>query len=159
MLDAGCGSGRDVAALASRGFRCIGVDLSGQMLAEARRRVTDPRASWLQCDIRSIPLAPHSVGGIWTNSALLHLGGAGQADAVQEFRRLIRPGRPLFISTLAGDGWSSRLTAGGHRRWFWGTNRDDLVRIAESCGFAIVSASTEQGVVARRWVNVLAFAR
>jgi SAM-dependent methyltransferase len=38
LADVGCGSGRAVAELSSRGARTIGVDLSERMVAVARRR-------------------------------------------------------------------------------------------------------------------------
>ncbi len=37
LLDAGCGSGRQVCALAKRGYHVVGVDASEEMLAVARR--------------------------------------------------------------------------------------------------------------------------
>src|SRR5688572_20877674 len=38
VLDAGCGSGRDTAALRARGIQALGIDRSSGMLSEARRR-------------------------------------------------------------------------------------------------------------------------
>lgn len=158
VLDAGCGAGRDVAAIVAGGLRCIGVDLSYQLLQSARERVPDAKASWLLSDIRSVPLKSQSIAGIWTNAALLHLEGAGQGDAIAEFRRLIVPRGPVFISTLAGHGWSSRMLASGHRRWFWGTDHEALGRVVSDSGFEVLSAATEAGVVRGSWVNILAVA-
>ena len=158
IVDAGCGAGRDVAALVSRGFRCVGVDVSSGMLARARDRVIDPRATWLPADMRAIPLETGAAGGVWTNAALLHLDADGQRGALQEFRRLLSPDRPLFVSTLAGSGWTSRHTATGETRWFWGTDLTMLSTVVKSVGFRIVSAETESGVVRGEWVNVLACA-
>lgn len=158
VVDAGCGAGRDVAALVARGFRCVGVDVSSGMLARARARVLDPRAKWLHADMRSIPLESGVVGALWTNAALLHLDDKGQVAALKEFRRLLPPDRPLFVSTLSGSGWTSRRTAAGARRWFWGTDVEVLSKSMSSVGFRIVSAVTELGVVRGEWVNVLALA-
>lgn len=158
IVDAGCGAGRDVAALVARGFSCVGVDISAGMLARARGRVLDARATWLWADIRAIPLGAGTAGGLWTNAALLHLDAAAQLAAIQEFRRLLLPGRPLFISTLAGTGWSSRSTATGLKRWFRGTDLVELSKVVNSTGFHIVSGTTEVGVVRGEWVNVLAVA-
>lgn len=158
IVDAGCGAGRDVAAFVARGFPCVGVDLSSGMLARAQARVLDPTANWLQADIRAIPLETESAGGLWTNAALLHLDSDGQVAALREFRRLLLPGRPLFVSTLAGSGLSSRRTATGLRRWFWGTDLVLFSKVVDSLGFHIVSAKTEAGVVRGEWVNVLALA-
>jgi SAM-dependent methyltransferase len=158
IVDAGCGAGRDVAALVSRGFKCLGVEISSGMLSIARTRVLDRRASWLQADMRAIPLETGGAGGVWTNAALLHLDADGQLAALQEFRRLLLPNRPLFVTTLAGSGWTSRRTATGMRRWFWGTDLGAFSETVESAGFHIDSARAEQGVVRGEWINVLAVA-
>ena len=158
IVDAGCGAGRDVAAFVARGFPCVGVDVSSGMLARAQARVRDPSAKWLKADIRAIPFETESVGGVWTNAALLHLDSDGQAAALREIRRLLLPRRPLFISTLAGSGWTSKRTTTGLRRWFWGTDLPLFLKLVKSLGFAIDSARTEAGVVRGEWVNVLALA-
>lgn len=158
IVDAGCGAGRDMAAFVARGFSCVGVDLSAGMLARARARLTDPCATWLQADIRAIPFGTASAGGVWTNAALLHLDSDGQLAALREFRRLLLPGGPLFVTTLAGSGWSSRHTGTGLRRWFWGTDVVGLSKLMSSLGFHIVSAKGEAGLVQGEWVNVLALA-
>ena len=42
LLDLGCGTGRLCAYFAAKGFECVGVDLSDEMLAKARARTADP---------------------------------------------------------------------------------------------------------------------
>src|SRR3954470_11782722 len=42
LLDLGCGTGRLCAHFAAKGFECVGVDLSDEMLAKARARTADP---------------------------------------------------------------------------------------------------------------------
>jgi len=41
ILDVGCGTGRHTVGLAKAGYRMIGIDLSGEMLARARRRAEE----------------------------------------------------------------------------------------------------------------------
>lgn len=159
VVDAGCGAGRDMAAMIAHGFPCIGVDLSAGMLAQAQARVRDPAATWLNADIRAIPLEARSAVGVWTSAALLHLDEDGQQAALREFRRLLPRGGPLFVSTLAGSGVSVRRSPEGLRRWFWSTELSVLSKAVESLGFQIVSAKTEAGVVRGDWVNILAVAR
>src|SRR6266478_350484 len=55
ILDVPCGYGRHAAALARRGFRVVGVDLSRAMIAEARRRFAErPRLTFVRGDMRKI---------------------------------------------------------------------------------------------------------
>jgi len=156
VVDAGCGSGRDVSAFTARGFRTLGVDLSQQMLARARDRVAVRGAMWMNADIRHMPIPSGWASGVWTNAALLHLDDGGKLEAIREFHRILVPGGPLFVSTLAGSGRSLRPTRTGHRRWFWSTEEVRLTASLHKAGFAIVSARVDPGLVRGTWVNVLA---
>jgi ubiquinone/menaquinone biosynthesis C-methylase UbiE len=52
VLELGCGTGRNAAwALAAGAQRFVGVDASPGMLAVARKRLADPRASWLEAEL------------------------------------------------------------------------------------------------------------
>jgi len=52
VLELGCGTGRNAAALLAAGAaRYVGVDVSAGMLAHARARVADPRATWIEADL------------------------------------------------------------------------------------------------------------
>ena len=157
IFDAGCGTGRDVAAIVARGYACIGVDLSAGELEVAAAQTSSSLASWLVADLRHIPFNNGCARGIWTVAALLHLDPAGQAHALREFKRLLSPGGALFISTLDGPGNSMRTSVEGHRRWFWGTSVEILSGELEVLGFTIVSAEAENTGFGH-WVTVLALA-
>lgn len=66
VLDVACGGGRHARALARRGIRVTGVDLSEDLLEEARERSPSlpgtPR--YLRCDIRELPYASQFEGAI-----------------------------------------------------------------------------------------------
>ena len=157
IFDAGCGTGRDVAAIVARGYACIGVDLSAGELEVAAAQTPDALASWLVADLRHIPFNNGCARGIWSVAALLHLDSAGQAHALREFKRLLSPGGALFISTLDGEGRSMRTSQGGHRRWFWGTSVEILSGELENLGFKIISAQAEDTGFGH-WVTILALA-
>jgi 2-polyprenyl-3-methyl-5-hydroxy-6-metoxy-1,4-benzoquinol methylase len=52
ILDMGCGTGRHSIALAERGFRVTGVDISTEMLAEARKsaELAKVKVDWVETD-------------------------------------------------------------------------------------------------------------
>jgi SAM-dependent methyltransferase len=158
IVDAGCGSGRDVGGFVSVGVQTIGVDLSRAMLARAKVAVPSALASWLHADIRAIPLPAGSSGGVWTNATLLHLDLPGQSAAIHEFRRIVSPGCPLFISTLPGIGVSHRESVGARKRWFWGSDVASLSKTLHDAGFEVLSIGIEPGVVRGEWLNALALA-
>ena len=52
VLDAGCGTGRVAIRLAELGFECVGVDVDGAMLAQARAAA--PEQTWIACDLAQL---------------------------------------------------------------------------------------------------------
>jgi ubiquinone/menaquinone biosynthesis C-methylase UbiE len=65
-LDIGCGSGRHLEHFEKLGARVVGVDLSPSLLAEARgvRRELGARFALVRADMRALPFAPGSFGGV-----------------------------------------------------------------------------------------------
>jgi ubiquinone/menaquinone biosynthesis C-methylase UbiE len=56
VLDLACGTGRMTFELAHRGYDMIGIDLSIDMLMQARDRQRDENILWLNQDMRSFEL-------------------------------------------------------------------------------------------------------
>src|SRR5258708_20970498 len=99
IADVGCGHGRDTAWLEQAATRVIGLDLSFQMLKQARR-ITRGRLA--QMNMKALGLRVSCVDGIWCCAALLHLPKAQAPLALAEFRRLLRPGGMLILSVQQG---------------------------------------------------------
>ena len=57
ILDVGCGTGRHALALARRGYKVVGVDLSEGLLAKARQtaRLESLDVAFVRCDARALP--------------------------------------------------------------------------------------------------------
>jgi SAM-dependent methyltransferase len=97
-LDAGCGTGRHTAYLASLGHKVIGVDTSPEMLGLARERV--PEGEFYEADLQDVPLSDDSVDVVVCAIALSHV--ADLAQALGEFVRVLRPNGHLVISDSRG---------------------------------------------------------
>lgn len=105
LLDAGCGTGHQALALAERGYRVVGADLSEEMLSIALRRAKDAPG-----DIRFVPaaydrlraLAGTGFDGVYCLGNALAAAGSrdGVADALAEFAACLRPGGRLFVQVL-----------------------------------------------------------
>jgi ubiquinone/menaquinone biosynthesis C-methylase UbiE len=101
-LDAGCGTGRHSAYLASRGHTVIGVDSSLAMLSRARAKV--PGGEFHMADLHKLPLPDDHVDLVVCALALMHIPDIGPVLA--ELVRVLRPGGSLVISDwriLIGD--------------------------------------------------------
>lgn len=90
--DVGCGTGAltaTVLALAEPA-RIVAVDTSEPFLARARRRITDPRASFRLGDAQALPLADGSVDAAVSGLAINFV--PDQQRAAAELARVTRPG-------------------------------------------------------------------
>ena len=58
VLDVGCGAGRHIRAFASRGTRCVGLDLSATLLKVARQTTAAPL---VRADMRQLPIRPQTM--------------------------------------------------------------------------------------------------
>jgi ubiquinone/menaquinone biosynthesis C-methylase UbiE len=95
VLDVGCGTGDDVAVMASRmppGGEAVGVDASEAMIAEARRRHAGlgPRVTFGLGDALALPYPDAAFDICRTETVLLHV--AEPPRAVEEMARVTRPG-------------------------------------------------------------------
>ena len=120
LLDAGCGTGWYSRLWQQRGQRVVALDLSPQMLRQARG--LDAASSYLAGDIDALPLASQSVDCVWSNLAVQW--SSDLRTALHQFARVLRPdGVMLFSTLLAGslqevhDAWRP-LGAGEHANRF-----------------------------------------
>jgi ubiquinone/menaquinone biosynthesis C-methylase UbiE len=103
-LDLSCGTGNYALALAQRGFRVVGVDSSEPMLrlAKAKAARGTTRLSLIQADAMALPFQS---GGF--DLVTLILGLEFMADpgkAIEEVRRVLKPGAQLVVAILRRAG-------------------------------------------------------
>ncbi|MBV9714840.1 MAG: methyltransferase domain-containing protein [Solirubrobacterales bacterium] len=110
-IDVGCGLGDDarrLADIAGPGGRVVGVDLSADLLGEARRRHQGAESlEFRDGDARALPFADGSFDGARSERVLQHI--EGPAVAVRELARVVgRGGRVVALEpdwrTLAFSG-------------------------------------------------------
>lgn len=95
VLDAACGPGIVVAGLAGRGARAIGVDLTAEMLNEARR---GGQGDYVRGDATRLPIRDGAVDVVVSRNALHHL--QDPAVAIAEMARIVRPGGRVIIEDM-----------------------------------------------------------
>lgn len=112
ILDGGCGAGRISRYIADRGGRVHGVDLSPQMISQARAQHPD-----LGFDVASITDLPYddaSFGGVLLWYSTIHLSEVDLGRALDESIRLLARGGYLLVSFQSGVG--SRKLFEAHQR-------------------------------------------
>ncbi|MCX4246489.1 class I SAM-dependent methyltransferase [Paraliomyxa miuraensis] len=117
-LDLACGTGRHAGRLVELGHRVVGVDLTPQMLRKAQLNV--PQASFLEGDLRAIPLPGGELDLVVCGLALAHV--ADLHGAMAELARVVRPGGIAILSVLhpflAHLGWHAPFEDEHGRRRF-----------------------------------------
>jgi ubiquinone/menaquinone biosynthesis C-methylase UbiE len=110
VLDAGCGSGYGTAELANAST-VVGIDISADAVAHARRAFSRPGVHFIQGACESLPFAGESFDLVVAFEVIEHIQGWQRMLA--EARRVLRPSGVLLVST-PNKAWynESRAAAG-----------------------------------------------
>jgi ubiquinone/menaquinone biosynthesis C-methylase UbiE/uncharacterized protein YbaR (Trm112 family) len=85
VLDLGCGTGRQSIPFAERGIRSIGIDISGEMLKLAKKKIADrglaPYADFINADAENPPVRDASFQACICYGMLHHLPNQGDTIA------------------------------------------------------------------------------
>ncbi len=143
VLDAGCGTGRDAAALLERwpGVRMVGIDGSQQMLDQARERLGD-RAALLRADLtQPLPL-DEPVDAVMSVAAFHWI--RDHEGLFRNLRAAMRPGATL-TTDCGGRGnvavvnrALAQVTGEPHDGWEFAGEDDTRARL-EATGFEVRS--------------------
>jgi SAM-dependent methyltransferase len=102
VWDVGCGPGHVTAFLDGLGLDAAGIDLSGQMVAQARAR--HPDLEFSAGSMTALPAPDGSWDGLVCFYALIHMiEDADVRIALAEFRRVLADGGPLLLAVHAGE--------------------------------------------------------
>ena len=102
VIEVGCGPGQVTAYLAAAGADATGLDLTPEMVEEARRR--HPGVTYQVGDLRRLmrPATSDGWGAVLAWYSLIHLAPSELPDAVAALVRPIRPGGWLVLGMHAG---------------------------------------------------------
>jgi ubiquinone/menaquinone biosynthesis C-methylase UbiE len=102
VWDVGCGPGHVTAFLAGLGLRAAGIDLSGEMAAQAAKR--HPDLVFGTGSMTALPAADASRDGLVSFYSLIHMiDDTDLRTALAEFRRVLVPGGLLLLAVHAGE--------------------------------------------------------
>ncbi|MBV9382116.1 MAG: class I SAM-dependent methyltransferase [Streptosporangiaceae bacterium] len=103
VIDLGCGTGRALAALrqaAGPHGKVIAIDLTPEMLRQARDRAQTADAALILADARHLPLASASADAIFAAGLIMHL--PDPEAGLRQLARITRPGGLLILFHPSG---------------------------------------------------------
>jgi SAM-dependent methyltransferase len=101
VYDLGCGPGQTTAFLHRCGVTVRGLDISAELLREARQR--HPGIAFEPGDMLALPLVDASLAGVIAFYAIVHLSPDGLRQALAEMYRVLRPGGRLLLAFHVGE--------------------------------------------------------
>jgi SAM-dependent methyltransferase len=101
VADIGCGPGHVARYLHERGVPTLGIDLSPEMVARARR--LSPDIPFEQGNMLALAAEDASWGGIVAYYSIIHIPPDAVPKALAEFHRVLRPGGRMMLGFHAGE--------------------------------------------------------
>jgi SAM-dependent methyltransferase len=139
VAEIGCGPGQIGAFVRDRwGRQVIGVDLSPEMAMLASTRLD----AALVADMRWIPFATDSLGGLLAFYSIIHVRRTELSTVVREFHRVLRPGGRVLMSAHEGREEVERDTFLDERLPFAATlfELDEIVDASRAAGLEVALA-------------------
>jgi SAM-dependent methyltransferase len=118
-VDIGCGLGTDIAHLAARGWKAVGVDLSAAAVGRARQ--AHAGASFVQADVLALPFQAGIFDVALDRGCFHYLSPSRWPGYAAEAQRVLRPGgRLLLRACLTSQGIRNEITEPGIAKAFAG---------------------------------------
>lgn len=111
-LDLGCGDGKGMVSIRGDGAKAVGLDISLGALNLLRDRLerNGLRSDLVRGDVRHLPFPPGSFDSVVCDFVLGHCVAPGREEAVEEVRRVLKPGGRLFFRGFSR--WDMRFGRG-----------------------------------------------
>jgi ubiquinone/menaquinone biosynthesis C-methylase UbiE len=109
LLDIGCGNGRNLISFAEKDFICEGIDFSIEMVKNAKSKFKKLglKAKFHASNMTKLPFKDNSFDYLICIASFHHLNKLDQEKALDEFKRILKPGGKMYITTW--NKWQSKF--------------------------------------------------
>jgi SAM-dependent methyltransferase len=144
VADLGCGPGHVARYLAERNVDVFGLDLSPEMVEQAR--ALHPEVPFRVGDITALAAPDGAWAGAVAYYSLIHLPRGAVAAALREVARALRPGAPLLVAFHVGDETRHLDEWWGHpvRLDFFSFGVDEMAGYLREAGFVVESVTERE---------------
>ena len=150
ILDAGCGSGRDLIAFMNAGFVADGFDASSELCRIASKKAGKPVILMRFEELEG----EEEYDAIWACASLLHVTRADLPDVLLRLCRLLKTGGIFYASFKYGSG--ERIKEG---RYFRDMEEEEGKALMEEAGFSVKEVFITRDVRPNRydekWINLI----
>jgi ubiquinone/menaquinone biosynthesis C-methylase UbiE len=101
IVDVGCGTGATTAIFARHGARVVGVDLSPNMIGEARK--INAQLDFRIGTMAELEFDDESIAGVCAWYSIIHVPDEGLDAVFAEFHRVLQPGGFLLLAFQIGE--------------------------------------------------------
>lgn len=157
ILELGCGSGVQTKLLLDLGLSVVGIDISPNMIAEAKKRA--PKGEYLVGDIASVAFAKDSFDGIYARASLLHIPKKLIPNVMLSIGKMLKTGGYFYLAIKEGKG-EGEVEDVRHginvKRFFSLFVKEEIEKLMEAAGFKIVELNTYTRVGgSTTWIQVI----
>lgn len=139
ILDVGCGPGVDLSYLYDKGHQVTGIDLSVNMVDQARNKCPD--AVVKKGDMRAMPFKDSDFDGLIASYSIIHLKKTEMPQVFAEFNRVLLPKGYLFIGFQAGapvEKWVNEPSDPSVEYFLNICNIHEIRNLLEQAGFKVL---------------------
>ncbi|MDV7188297.1 class I SAM-dependent methyltransferase [Lutibacter sp. TH_r2] len=115
ILDAGCGSGRNLTWFYKAGFQIHGIDINTNNIEDCKQKYPEQKEHFTQAPIEVIPYKSDSFDHVICNAVLHFAKDLSLFTAMlKELIRVLKPNGSLFIRTASNFGMENQVNAIGN---------------------------------------------
>ena len=139
----GCGDGRHTILIERNGGRAIGIDLSKNILKEAKSLY--PNGDFREMDMRKLSFDNEFFDGIWSSGSIYNVTKPNIKKVIKESKRILKTDGVIAVNFKLGQGeglQANPKSYSGSPRYFAYYTKEEIKDIFTSFGFEELDSCT-----------------